>query len=161
MRRAAPAATFICGGLSGIKARDRPNDNDVPGHQWDCAMDQILIPMAGGIVVLWGFAHIVPTREVIRSMGPMEPTNRRIVAMEWVAEGMALMFIGALALVAWAMAPAGLMLATVVLTLCAAMLAIMAAWTAIVGFATKVLPIRLCPFVLTAAAALILIGTFG
>jgi hypothetical protein len=119
-----------------------------------------LVPIAGVVVLLWGLAHIVPTRAVLDGFGPLAPANRRIVAMEWVAEGMALMFIGVLALVVWALAPAGYLLATVVLSLCAAMLTIMAVWTAVVGFATAVFAIRLCPFVLMAASALILAGMF-
>ena len=119
-----------------------------------------LIPIGAGVVVLWGFGHILPWREVVNGFGPLSPMNRRIVEMEWVAEGLALIFIGALALAVWAVAPAGYLVSDVVLALCAGALAVLALWTAIIGYATGMIFIRLCPLVLTAAAVAILFGAF-
>ena len=58
-----------------------------------------LIYVASGIVILWGVAHIVPTAAVVRSFGDIPVDSRRIITMEWVAEGLALTFIGTLTLI--------------------------------------------------------------
>ncbi len=122
-------------------------------------MGQWLITLGAAIVVAWGVAHIVPTRAVVKAFGELTADNRRIITMEWVAEGLALAFIGALALVVAIAAVPGDAIAVLVLRLAAAMLVVMAGWTAFIGFATSVMPIKICPFVLTAAAIAIWAGT--
>lgn len=91
--------------------------------------------------------------------GELTADNRRIITMEWVAEGLALTCIGVLALVVALVAQPNDATAVLVLRLSAAMLFIMAAWTAIAGFATWILPIKICPFVLTVAGAAVIAGT--
>jgi len=122
-------------------------------------MGHWLIYLGSAVVVIWGIAHIVPTRAVVAGFGPLSADNRRIISMEWVAEGLALTFIGVLMLVVALFAQPSDATAVLVLRLSAAMLVVMAAWTAIAGFATSIVPIKLCPFVLTAAAAAIAAGT--
>ena len=122
-------------------------------------MGQWLIYLGCAVVVIWGVAHIVPTRAVVAGFGVLSEDNRRIITMEWVAEGLALAFIGALALVVALVAEPGNAVAILVVRLSAAALVVFAGWTAIIGFATSVWPIKICPFVLTAAAAAIVAGT--
>ena len=55
--------------------------------------------LGAAIVVVWGIAHIVPTKAVVRNFGPISQDNRRTVTMEWVAEGLALIFIGLIILI--------------------------------------------------------------
>lgn len=57
-----------------------------------------LISIGSAVVVVWGIAHIIPTRTVVAGFGELTADNRRIITMEWVAEGLALIFIGVLAL---------------------------------------------------------------
>jgi len=41
---------------------------------------------AGSIIILvWGVAHIVPTKSVVKGFGPTSEENRRIITMEWIA----------------------------------------------------------------------------
>ena len=122
-------------------------------------MSQWLICLGSAIVVVWGISHIVPTRAVVSGFGELTADNRRIITMEWVAEGLALTFIGVLVLIVALVAQPNDATAVLVLRLSAAMLFIMAAWTAIAGFATSILPIKICPFVLTASGAAIIAGT--
>jgi hypothetical protein len=39
------------------------------------------------VLICWGVAHIVPTRVVAAGFEPISPDNRRILIMEWIAEG--------------------------------------------------------------------------
>ena len=88
------------------------------------------------IVVVWRIAHIVPTKAVVRGFGQISPDNRRIITMEWVAEGLALVIIGLITLiVAMSAAPADAT-ALLVFRLCAAALGVLAIWTLIAGFRT-------------------------
>ena len=110
------------------------------------------------IVAGWGIAHIVPTKAVVSSFGPISPDSRRIIAMEWVAEGLALIFIGLLTLIVALSAGPGDATAVLVFRLSAAALCVLAVWTLIAGFRTSVLPIRICPVVLMTAAVLLVVG---
>jgi hypothetical protein len=56
----------------------------------------VLAYVAGAVLVLWGAAHIAPTRSVVESFGAISADNRRIRVMEWVAEGFTHIFIGGL-----------------------------------------------------------------
>ena len=56
----------------------------------------VLAYAAGGVLVLWGVAHIAPTRAVASSFGSLSVDNRRVLIMEWVAEGFTHIFVGLL-----------------------------------------------------------------
>jgi hypothetical protein len=43
--------------------------------------------LASGVLIGWGAAHLAPTRAVALSFGDITPDNRRILIMEWIAEG--------------------------------------------------------------------------
>ena len=115
--------------------------------------------LASALVIGWGVAHIVPTREVVKSLGETAIDSRRIMEMEWVAEGLALIFIGLSTFVLTAAAGLADPVAVLVYRMNAAALIVFAAWTYLAGFKTDLLPIKLCPAVLSAAAALIVIAT--
>jgi hypothetical protein len=119
-----------------------------------------MVDAASVIVIAWGVAHIVPTGAVVRGFGGLSPDNRRIITMEWVAEGLALGFIGVLTLIVALVAGAGDPVGILVDRLAAAALIVFASWTAVAGFRTAVIPIRICPFVLSAAAALLIAAPF-
>ena len=42
---------------------------------------------ASGVLIAWGVAHLAPTRAVTASFGDISLDNRRILVMEWMAEG--------------------------------------------------------------------------
>ena len=48
------------------------------------------------VLIIWGVAHIVPVRSIVRGFGALSPENRRIVSSTWVAEGLTLIFVGAI-----------------------------------------------------------------
>jgi hypothetical protein len=122
-------------------------------------MDTALVYVASIVITLWGIAHIIPTRNVVAGFGTLSADNRRIITMEWVAEGLALSFIGLLALFVTLSEGIDSSGAVFVYRACAIMLVVMAGWTAMTGAKTSILPIKLCPFVKTGAAFLLLLGS--
>ena len=117
-------------------------------------MREALVYVGSAVVFLWGVGHIIPTRSIVESFGDISTESRRILTMDWVAEGVTLCFLGVLAaLVALADGlsfPVGRM----VLRAVAAMLFVLAALTAATGARTSVGPIKACPIVKSVVAAL-------
>jgi hypothetical protein len=123
-------------------------------------MSTLLTYIGAGIIFLWGVGHLVPTRNIVRGFGSLGDDNRRIITMEWLAEGLTLCFIGVLAAVTQAVAGPGSLAATIVLWSCAAMLLVLATLSVFTGARTSILPMRLCPIVKSAAAVLFIAATF-
>ena len=125
----------------------------------DRVLGPLLNYLASAVVIGWGVAHIVPTREVVKNLGEAAIDSRRIMEMEWVAEGLALVFIGVSTFVLTLVAGLSDPIAALVYRMNAAALIVFAIWTYVAGFKTDLLPIKLCPVVLTSAAGLILAAT--
>lgn len=121
-------------------------------------MSGILIAAGGASALVWGVAHIVPVKAVVRSFEPLGADERRILTMEWVAEGLALVFLGVLILALDGAGGRGEPAGRLALSLVAAFLLVMALWTRLTGARTSSVPIRACPYVKTAAAALVAAG---
>ena len=120
----------------------------------------MFLPYVGAVVlVAWGGAHILPTRGVVAGFGALSPDNRRILVMEWVAEGLALIFIGVTAGLVWWQGGPTDRIAVLVLRACGGMALVMAVWTAFTGGRTKIIPIKICPLVKTASAACFILPT--
>ena len=119
----------------------------------------VLVYLGAVVITAWGIAHVAPTRSVVAGFGAISDDNRRIILMEWVAEGMALAFIGLLVLLVTAIHGSEDAVSASVYRISAAMLLVMAAWTALTGARTSILPIKICPAVKTAVAALFLAGS--
>jgi hypothetical protein len=118
----------------------------------------VLLCAGAALPLLWGIAHLFPTASVVKGFGDISPDNRRIIAMEWIVEGVALIFIGAVVLAAALVDPAA-PVARAVFGLSAFALLALAAVSLFTGFRVRFLPFKLCPVIFTAAAVLILAGT--
>lgn len=117
-------------------------------------MPEILAYVAGAVALAWGLAHLMPTARVVAGFGALSRDNRLILTMEWVAEGLALVFLGVLAVAVTA--GSGAEDSRLVYGLAAGMLLVMAAWTAATGARGSVVFFKLCPAVKSAAAALLI-----
>jgi hypothetical protein len=120
---------------------------------------EILILIGAVAVIGWGIAHIAATRPVVAGFESITIDNRRILTMEWVAEGLTLCLVGALALLAtFVLGIDARGTALVNLTL-AGFLALFTGLTLSTGARTPILPIKLCPLITTSVAALLIAGT--
>lgn len=120
-------------------------------------LNETLLYVAAAMTALWGIAHVLPTRSVVRGFGEISLDNKRIVTMEWILEGVALIFIGVLIATVTAV-DATTMVARSVYVISAIGLLVLAVISFFTGFRVKFLPFMLCPFIFTASSALILVG---
>jgi hypothetical protein len=118
----------------------------------------ILAYVASAILIAWGTAHLAPTRAVAGSFGDISLDNRRILVMEWVAEGIAHISIGVLVILTTAIDGASDSTTQLVYCVCAATLVVLATLTALTGSRTAVIWFRICPFVLTGSAVLLVLA---
>ena len=120
----------------------------------------ILLYIGSAVIIIWGIAHIIPAKSVVNGFGSISQDNRRIITMEWVAEGLTLCFIGLLVLIVTLLVQSGNQVSDIVYRISAAMLLVMAVWTLTTGARTSILPIKICPAVKTIVAVLFLAGSF-
>lgn len=104
-----------------------------------------------------GIAHLFPTESVVRDFGDISDDNRNIIAMEWVIEGIALIFTGLLVGIVTAIEPKSIV-ATIVHFSPLGFLIVLAVVSLFTGFKISFLPFELCPVVFTSSAVLITIG---
>jgi len=118
-----------------------------------------LVYLGATVITVWGIAHIAPARAVVAGFGAISQDNRRIITMEWVAEGLTLCFIGLLVLLITALHGSEDPVSLSLYRMSGAMLLVMAGWTLLTGAKTSIVPIKICPAVKTAVAALFLVGS--
>ena len=120
-------------------------------------MDLILLYLGSGLTVIWGVAHLFPTKSVVQGFGEISIDNKRIITMEWIIEGLALIFIGVLVFTVTVIDPSNVV-STAVYFISVIMLLVMALLSLFTGFKISFLPFKLCPFIFTTSAVLIVIG---
>jgi hypothetical protein len=119
--------------------------------------NQILLYIASALTMFWGTAHLFPTKSVVRGFGEITTDSKRIIAMEWITEGVGLIFIGILVATVTAIDSSS-MVSRSVYTASVLGLLVLAVVSLFTGFKVKFLPFKLCPFIFTASAILILLG---
>jgi len=62
-------------------------------------INQILLYLGAFFTLAWGVTHLFPTRSVVKGFGQISQDNRHIITMEWIVEGVSLIFIGLLVVV--------------------------------------------------------------
>ncbi len=115
--------------------------------------------VASAVLIGWGAAHLTPTRAVAASFGEITRDNRRILIMEWIAEGVTHISLGVLIVLITVVEGAGDSATQLVDLVVAAVLLVLAALTAATGSRTPVVWFRICPFVLSGAAALLVLAS--
>jgi len=123
-------------------------------------LNNILIYIGSVIIIIWGIAHIVPTKKVIAGYGDISRDNKLILIMEWIAEGATLIFIGILTLVINILNGYQNAVSLNVFRISSVMLIIMAILTTFTGARTKVIFFKLCPFVKIIVAVLFLLAVY-
>ena len=122
-------------------------------------VNTILIIIGAILTILWGSIHLFPTSNVVKGYGDISQDNKRIIKMEWINEGLTLMFIGALNSLIAIFVPINLA-SSIVYWTSSAMLFIMAIMSLMTGARINFIPYRLCPVIFTGSGLLILIGSF-
>jgi hypothetical protein len=110
-------------------------------------------------ITLWGIAHLFPTKSIANGFGPISLDNKRIITMEWIAEGLTLCFIGLLVLLVTSFAGPQNLVSVLVYQAAAWMLVVMAGLTFMTGAKTSITRIKVCPLVKSIVAVLFFLGS--
>lgn len=123
-------------------------------------MSILLLLIGAASVIIWGIAHLFPTKNVVADFGDITEDNIRIITMEWVNEGLTLIFIGCIVLISALVGTKGDALYVGINLAASMMLVAMSVLSYLTGFKIDFLPFKLCPAIFTGSAVLILLGTF-
>jgi len=118
-----------------------------------------LLYVASALTGLWGIAHLFATRGVLAGFGELTADNRRIITMEWIVEGVALVSLASLVATVTAV-DATTVVASAAYAVAIATLLVLALVSLATGFRVAFLPFRLCPFIFTLSAVLIALGAW-
>jgi hypothetical protein len=59
-------------------------------------LSYVLLFLGCAAVAFWGIMHLVKTRPVVAGFEPLSDDNRYVLRMEWIVEGVALVFVASL-----------------------------------------------------------------
>lgn len=119
--------------------------------------NQIILYIGAAITFLWGVAHLFPTASVVNGFGDITADNKNIITMEWIIEGVALIFIGFIVAGVTYIGEVNIVSEFVYIT-SAGVLIVLAVVSMFTGFKVNFFPFKLCPFIFTLSAVLIFIG---
>lgn len=122
-------------------------------------INQVLAYIGAAFVAFWGIAHLFPTKGVVAGFGDISDDNRNIITMEWIVEGVALIFIGTLvATVTFVDVVSPVTRAVYWLAFIG--LNVLSVVSFFTGFKVSFIPFKLCPVIFTTASILILLGIY-
>ena len=120
-------------------------------------MADITLYIAAAIPILWGISHLIPTKNVVSGFGDISVDNRHIITMEWIIEGVSLIFIGLLVALVTYIEPLS-NLSFYVYCISALALIVLAIVSLFTGYKINFLPFKMCPIVLSLSSVLIVVG---
>ena len=121
-------------------------------------MNETLLYIGSIVIILWGIAHIIPTKAIVSGFGEISEDNRKVLTMELIAEGLTLIFLGVLPLLVTLSVGVQDRTAGVVYLACAMMLLVMAILTGMTGARTSTIWYKLCPAIKTVVAVLFILS---
>jgi hypothetical protein len=121
-------------------------------------MNETLLYIGSIVIIVWGIAHIVPTKAIVNGFGEISGDNQRVLTMELIAEGLTLMFLGVLPLLVTLLVGVQDKTAGIVYLACAVMLLAMAVLTGMTGARTSTIWYKLCPVIKTVVAVLFILS---
>jgi hypothetical protein len=122
-------------------------------------VNEALIYTGSAIIILWGIAHIIPVRAIVRGFGAITEDNKKVLTMEVIVEGLALIFLGALAVLVTAIGDSMSLTAKIVYLAAGAMLLAMALVTLATGARTPTIWYKICPVIKTIVGVMFIFGS--
>jgi len=123
-------------------------------------INQILLYAGAITVIIWGIAHIFPTMGVVKGFGDISDDNKEILKMEWINEGLSLIFVGVLILLITILGGHENSISKIVYLASAVFLFSMAILSLFTGFKVNFLPYKLCPVIFSFSGILLIIGSY-
>jgi len=121
-------------------------------------MNETLLYIGSIVIILWGIAHIIPTKAIVNGFGEISGDNQKVLTMELIAEGLTLIFLGVLPLLVTLLVGVQDRTAGIVYLACAVMLLVMAVLTGMTGARTSTIWYKLCPAIKTVVAVLFILS---
>ena len=121
--------------------------------------NDILLYIGSTAIILWGITHIIFTKGVVSGFDPISKDNKLVITMEWIAEGLTLIFIGLLVLLITVLEGTDNSVSIFVYRASAVMLIVMAVLSLFTGARISFIPYKLCPPIFTIAAILFIAGS--
>ena len=122
-------------------------------------LNQVLFYSGSAFISFWGIAHLFPTKSVVSGFGEISVDNKRIITMEWIIEGIALIFIGSIVAIVTAIDYTS-SISLVIYLSSVVVLIVLAFVSFLTGFKISFLPFKLCPVIFITSAVLIILGGF-
>lgn len=105
----------------------------------------------------WGVGHLLPMRNVVLGFGAISADNKRIIQMEWITEGVALLFIGVLVAIVTYLDRTSLV-SNAVYWASFVVLNVLSVISLLTGSRNSFIAFKLCPVIFTSSSILIAIG---
>lgn len=122
-------------------------------------LNYILLYSGAFITIIWGVAHLFATKAVVKGFGEISGDNKNIITMEWIIEGVALIFIGGIVFGA-AVIDKSAQVSIFIYFSSILVLIVLAIISLFTGFKVNFLPFKLCPILFTLSAVLIFLGYY-
>jgi hypothetical protein len=120
-------------------------------------LNQVLLYSGSALISCWGIAHLFPTKSVVSGFGEISVDNKQIITMEWIIEGIALIFIGSIVAIVTAIDHTSSIALAIYLS-SVVVLIVLAIVSFFTGFKISFLPFKLCPVIFITSAVLIILG---
>ena len=118
-------------------------------------LNQVLLYSGSALISFWGIAHLFPTKSVVSGFGEISVDNKQIITMEWIIEGIALIFIGSIVAIVTAIDHTS-SISLVIYLSSVVVLIVLAIVSFFTGFKISFLPFKLCPVIFNSSAVLII-----
>jgi len=122
-------------------------------------INTILLIIGSVSVIIWGTAHLFPTKSVVKGFGDISTDNKNILKMEWINEGLSLIFVGILVLLITVLGDPENISTKIVYIASSCFLFSMAILSLLTGFRVNFLPYKLCPLIFSISGILIILGS--
>ena len=120
----------------------------------------LVLRVVGSVVlIVWGIAHIVPVCSILRGFGEISKENRRVVSSTWIAEGITVIFVGAIMGLTSYYGNIFADFENLLTQACAGFLLGIALLDVFTKSRNPVLPMKLCPIIVGGAGVLYLVAT--
>ena len=122
-------------------------------------VNKILLFIGAALPFFWGVSHLFPTRPVVNGFGEVSLDNKRIITMEWIIEGVALIFIGVVVATVTYIDYTHLISRTIY-WISFVMLNVLSLISLFTGYKINFVPFKLCPVIFTSSSILIMLGCY-
>jgi len=123
-------------------------------------LSYVLLFLGSAAVAFWGVMHLAKTTPVVGGFEPLTDDNCHVLRMEWIVEGVALLFVAALVTVATVVQGPQAPGSGLVYGMSGGFLLTMALVSLLTGAKASLLPYKLCAPIFASAAILVLVGGF-